>query len=455
MVPRKWGRVFVFILFTIVALQLGFSYISSPEMIGEAGGVVTQGEKVAPAAEGITVITSRGLQSGANRNMLVAIDSDGRVLYSDNSFHNYYDVDPTDRGKYTVLLLAQEEVTTGKCSEGTQGDKCLRNVVLYLNLTTGEQTRVFSRLRPGGNPRDADWHDVDYIGDNRYLVGDIQNNRVYILNVSTGEEEWSWSAQADYDVEETGGPYPDAWTHLNDVEYLSDGRVMVSLRNQDQVVFLRPGEGLLDNTSLGEPDNHSILFEQHNPDFIPVSEGGPAVLVSDSENNRIVEYQWTNGNWNRTWQWTDSRMQWPRDADRLPNNHTLIVDSNGNRVFEIDQDGEIVWQVNVSTAYDAERLSTGDESDGGHSAESANLSSNGPVSPNEDSSGIKALIRSGIDGFIPKTIQNGIFFIAPSWFGLYDYLAVGALFGILLFWIPYEAYRSPYGVRFPVYKRES
>jgi hypothetical protein len=73
--------------------------------------------------------------------------------------------------------------------------------------------------------------------------------------------------------------------------------------------------------------NGSLFYEQHNPDYIPEERGGPAVLVADSENGRVVEYGRTPGNgtpvtdgtWERTWQWRDGRLQWPRDADRLPN----------------------------------------------------------------------------------------------------------------------------------------
>jgi hypothetical protein len=141
----------------------------------------------------------------------------------------------------------------------------------------------------------------------------------------------------------------------------------------DQVVFLAPtagpdgGWGVQSNWSLGSDDRRSVLFEQHNPDYIPADRGGPAVLVADSENGRVVEYERTGGTWNRTWGWTDARLQWPRDADRLPSGNTLVVDSHGDRVLEVRPDGQVVWSVTVGMPYDAERLGTGDESAGGQS----------------------------------------------------------------------------------------
>ncbi|MFC7195040.1 hypothetical protein ACFQL4_10875 [Halosimplex aquaticum] len=151
---------------------------------------------------------------------------------------------------------------------------------------------------------------------------------MFVLNTTTKEIEWEWEAQTDFPLS-GGGPYPNDWTHVNDIEVLPDGRFMVSLRNQDQVVFLKQGTGLLENQTLGAEDDHDVLYEQHNPDFIPAERGGPAVLVADSENDRVVEYQREGGNWTRTWKWSDGTVDWPRDADRLPNGNTLIVDSNG------------------------------------------------------------------------------------------------------------------------------
>jgi hypothetical protein len=206
---------------------------------------------------------------------------------------------------------------------------------------------------------------------------------------------------------------------------------MVSARNQDRVVFLNRS-GLIDEWTLGEEDDYSILYEQHNPDYIPAERGGPAVLVGDSENNRIVEYQRTGGGWNQTWEWRDARMQWPRDADRLPNGHTLITDSNGNRVFEVDEQGEIVWSVNIAFPYEAERLGTGDESSGGPSAARADLDSRtGGMSD-------RALILA--KQFIPGKYLNGIMYITPIWMGFLEVLELVTLLATCLLWVGSEAF---------------
>lgn len=444
--PRRAVRIAVLALIVLSVVEVGVSFATRDQTIGGVGGGVEVGDEVAPPSNGTTVITSRGFQGGVNRNMILAVGPEGKATYVDQSYHNYYDVDPSDRGKSTVLLLVQEEVTTGKCSEGLV-ERCLRNVVMYLNLSTGEENRVFSRLRPGGNPSDADWHDVDYLGDGRYLVGGIQQNRAFIYNATSGENEWGWDAQTDYSVEETGDEFgfnPNGWTHLNDVEYTPDGRVMLSLRNQDQVVFLRPGEGLLPEWSLGEPGNYGILFEQHNPDYIPASNGGPAVLVSDSENDRIVEYQRENGAWEQSWVWTDRQLEWPRDADRLPNDNTLITDTRGDRVVEVDENGDVVWQVNISHGYDAERIWTGDESENGTAAAAAGLESH------YGEAGEEAASQTGEDGkSFTERLSGALDFVAPPWFDLLDYLALVASVLSLLALLVSELYFSSYRLQLP------
>jgi len=91
---------------------------------------------------------------------------------------------------------------------------------------------------------------------------------VFVVDTETGIIEWEWEAQTDYGLD-SGGVYPGDWTHLNDVEALPDGRLMVSLRNHDQVVFLDRDDGLQEEWTLGADDGHDVLHEQHNPDYIP------------------------------------------------------------------------------------------------------------------------------------------------------------------------------------------
>jgi hypothetical protein len=312
-------------------------------------------KSISPPTSNITVI------SGHPADHLVAFAPDGRLLYY-KIFDRTYDVDPSPVGDTTVDVITSDRIS----------DQKARNSIRQVNLTTGETATLYSHdVRANGNHR---WHDVDRIDSHRFVVANIQRDSVSIINTTTQEQTYRWDAQANYPLS-GGGSWPVDWTHLNDVEVLDDGRIMVSLRNQDQVVFLRPGEGVLENQTLGAENEHDILYEQHNPDYIPEERGGPAVLVADSQNDRVVEYQRQNGSWMQSWEWSDPEMQWPRDADRLPNGNTLIADSNSKRILEVNESGDVVWQISGISNYDVERLGTGDESSGGYSARELNLTS--------------------------------------------------------------------------------
>jgi hypothetical protein len=307
-----------------------------------------------------------------------------------------------------------------------------------VNLTTGNVTRLYSRTVPDFGTDNV--HDADLIdGGERVVVADIADpDRIYIANLSTGETVWEWRAIERFDPD-SGGDYPEDWTHLNDVEYLDNGLVMASIRNQDQVVFLRPGHGVVENMTLGSDGAHETLYEQHNPDYIPPENGGPAVLVADSENNRIVEYERTeNEEWQRTWLWRNADMQWPRDADRLPDGNTLITDTHADRIIEVNRTGTIVWSARFPGPYEAERLDTGPESEGGPSASRADLESR-----NVGSGPLNALLY-GFLSLVPPIVLHGIMFALPNWaspLGAAGTLVVAAT---LVIWLLVESGRSIY-----------
>lgn len=402
-------------------------------------------DPIAPPRNNVTVMTGQGFGDRPG-DALIALAPDGRVLYYNDSHAEYQDVDPSPEGKSTVLYVASDYLNKTECDASVN---CVRDVVERVNLSTGETDRIYSFTAP--DRVNQKMHDVDRIGENRLLIADIAYDRVAIVNTTTGIVEWQWEAQQAFPFS-GGGDYPSDWTHVNDVEHLPDGRIMASLRNQDQVIFLDRDRGLQSNWTLGAENDYSTLFEQHNPDYVPAADGGPAVLVSDSHNNRIVEYERSNGSWRQTWVWTDEKMQWPRDADRLPNGHTLIVDSNGGRLLEIDRDGEIVWTVKVKSLYEAERLGTGDESAGGTSATKANLTSENEQRTDSRPESTETTVteaadsqqsfsvRSALRGLIPLKLWNGIAFVLPAWTGILEVIALCGILFTGITWVLAELY---------------
>ena len=440
-------RAILAVLIVLSSLGLVFGYTAGAsgstfeDHLTQEGLASSTGQVVEPR-DGITVVATdsnswRGQAADGPRARaeLVAFAPNGSVLYYNDSHTRYWDVDPVPGTSATVEYMYADHLNSSACPadydldrrnvsqeqweryvEARETDACTRNGFARVNLTTGEVTPVWSRVTPGKEA--TRYHDADRINDTHIAVADIFLDRVFVVNTETNQTTWSWSAEGSFD-RESGGEYPFDWSHINDVEALDDGRIMVSARNQDRVVFINRSTGLQSNWTLGGEDEHEVLHEQHNPDYIPETNGGPAVVVADSENNRVVEYQRRNGSWERSWLWRDARMQWPRDADRLPNGHTLIADSNGNRVFEVNQQGDVVWSVNIAFPYEVERLGTGDESAEGPSAAKANIQSHRP--------GLVGSTLIALKELVPGRYLNGLMYITPVWMGFAEVLELAVL----------------------------
>jgi len=439
----------VFVVCLLVAggwIGVAYATSSTPNTLSqyEQQADIPRSERpqVVPERENITVVTGQKSPTSDSK-ALYAFAANGSLYHYDGR-RGIGDVDPSPVGKHTVLYPPQSRHTGSACDAA---QKCSVQYIERLNLTTGTTTRLYSFNTP--KHRATNWHDVDRVNKHEYVVASIAHDHIRIINVTSGTIEWAWHAQSEYNIS-GGGPWPADWTHVNDVDKLADGRYMVSLRNQDQVVFIHPDTGLQENWTLGCDDCHSILHEQHNPDYIPASEGGPAVLVADSENNRIVEYQRTDdGEWRRSWVWQDDRIDWPRDADRLPNGNTLIADSHENRVIEVNQQGEIVWEITTPNVYNVERLGTGDGSTGGPSAVRADLE-------NRTAPGRPVYLNGSASTVSYSTaaiLWNKVQFVLPDWMD-----AIGLLFalegaGVIMVWAGVEASWRGWTVRLPITRR--
>jgi len=445
-------------LLCVAVLVGGYAAAESNSTLARSGGTGAAAaeatdEGVVPPRENVTVVatdstaflTDEG-DGPRKRAELVAFAPNGSVSYRNESHTRYWDVDPVAGTNATVEYLYADHLSPEDCNSG---DVCTRNGVERVNLTTGNVTSVYSRVTPGKHS--TRWHDADRIDGDRLLVADIAQDRAFVVNTTTEQVTWSWDAQTEFETS-SGGDYPEDWTHINDVEYVElDGRAtaMLSLRNHDQVVFVDTKTGLRENWTLGADDDHDTLYEQHNPDYIPAERGGPAVLVADSENGRVVEYQRENGSWERAWEWRDQRLTWVRDADRLPNGHTLITDSNGDRVLEIDRSGSVVWSSTVGFPYESERLGTGDESAGGESAAALGLPDRTPNASNRSA-------VSDATTLLPAPIVNSIAYVLPGWVGPVEALAAVGLVVVLALWTVVEWRRRSFEVhlRWPVEIRD-
>ncbi len=441
--PKQLVRVTAGGIVVVCLLVLVGSFIGAPSA-GAPGTGSTPVDRAMPKpqaldspgdATGLTVISTQGFYVGnhpGDRNVaeLIAVTRNGTVVYRDRSHGVYYDVDPVEGSAATVEYVAADRVGGDRCATS----QCSRNVVKRVNLSTGEVREVYAAVTPkfdGGR-----WHDVDRVNATHIVIADIVSDRLSMVDLRRKTIVWQWNASERYPPTAGGGQQD--WTHINDVEVLPDGRIMANLRNMDEVVFIDPSTGVATDWTLGTDDDHHTLYEPHNPDYLPADRGGPAVLIADSENNRVIEYQRRDGDWQQAWSWRDPQLQWPRDADRVHDGHTVIVDSHGNRVIEVAPNGSIVWSVTIRRPYDAERLGTGDESrDGFAAGASPNCSASnecaappianhGPI----DSPGPVVRLK---DALKPGVV-NGLLFIAPPWVTFTDLLVIGLLVTTLGVW---------------------
>ncbi|WP_276271203.1 aryl-sulfate sulfotransferase [Haloarcula litorea] len=322
----------------------------------ETGDSLQRGT-VTSAANGTTVISTQGYTFRGNTNpkkpaRLVAVGERGDLAWTYESRRGtdawFFDVDPLPNGNLLVV-----------------SPRSGRTLVYELDPETKE--RVWEQRLPY-----EDTHDADKLNDTHIVVSHMRaydeeagvaNDEIVVYDRTEDEVTWRWRYRNHFPASTDGGMGAD-WTHSNDVDAVGDDQFLVSPRNFDQVLLINRTTKEID-MRLGEDGNHSVLNEQHNPDYLEGENGTPTLLVADSGNNRVVEYAKTNGTWTRTWSVGSESLNWPRDADRLPNGNTLITDSLNHRVIEVTPTGEIVWEYYATWGpYDAERVAHGDSSTG-------------------------------------------------------------------------------------------
>jgi hypothetical protein len=308
-----------------------------------------------------TLLSIQGARGGDKTAAMIAgFRPDGSVIGVHNADANGrwwgYDVDPLASGD---LLFSSTEPGI--------------SVVEILDPTTGEHRSEWT-FNGSGRPLIGDSHDADLINGDELVMNNMPrdgNDSVVVYNLTRDEVVWEYRF-ADHPEafpRNGGGEFGGDWTHNNDVDRISEGVFMVSVRNYDQVVAINRSTKEVE-WRLGEDDEHDILDEQHNPDYLEGEDGRSTVLVADSRNDRVVEYGWTPDGWERTWVLRGGGLTEPRDADRLPNGNTLVVDRHGHRLIEVTPEGEVVWETYAPwQPYDAERVGTGDESSGPTMAE--------------------------------------------------------------------------------------
>ncbi len=207
-----------------------------------------------------------------------------------------------------------------------------------------------SEIMPDGNVMITDTHmhrliEID-INQPDNIVWEWDAADINTINWTAFAIQEGWSQEA-IDYVSNQEPVEGDWTHMNDVEFINGterGRtydsLLVSLRNFDLILEVNYTETKEILWYYGEPKNHDILYEQHNPDLL--SNGN--IVICDSENRRIIEvdYETKEIEWEFYLDFPNGQLRWARDCDDIGNGIYMITDSNNGRVILVDRDTKTV-----------------------------------------------------------------------------------------------------------------
>jgi len=218
-------------------------------------------------------------------------------------------------------------------------------------------------------------HEIEELPNGHLLIADTGYDRVIEVDYPNKNIVWEWKPEHinwtkvnplwDSSHYYNGPPAFD-WTHLNDVDfkqYSTWNSCLISIRNFDMIVevnYTAEKLGPSNNPDnivwyYGDYGNHTLLQRQHNPDYL--SNGN--IIIADSENNRIIEVNYTT----KEVEWVyQEGLDWPRDADELPLGNILITDSLNSRVFIINKASKtILWEFkgDLINPYEADLLDNG------------------------------------------------------------------------------------------------
>jgi hypothetical protein len=336
---------------------------------------------------------------------------------------------------FDVTRLADGRVVTGFLERGADSGcnpydaPCVKTGYRVVDPDTAGGPEIVEEysfpVRTGTN---SEVHDVEPLGDGRFLLADMEYERLLI--VEDGTVTWEWRAGSFYEA--PPDPTERDWLHINDVDVLDDGRYLVSVRNANQLLVVERGAGVVEvinedtdgddasclktnelvdangdgDVRCGDPD---VFDHQHNPQWL----GDGRVLVADSENDRVVELHEQDGNWSSVWTLSEAggfSLYWPRDADRLPSGNTLVTDSLNKRVFLVRPNGTVVWSYGTTRIpYEADAIGVGEPTRGAFPVNGDDGTETAAVAdPNTDSDiPVLSTLLVGLRAVFPRT---------PVWF---------------------------------------
>ncbi|MFB6087578.1 MAG: hypothetical protein ABEJ85_03565, partial [Haloarculaceae archaeon] len=95
---------------------------------------------------------------------------------------------------------------------------------------------------PVRSATNSEVHDVERLGPGRFVMTDMDRERIFIEE--NGTVTWQWNASSFYEA--PPDPTRRDWLHINDVDTIGEGRFLVSVRNANQLVVVQRGQGVVE-----------------------------------------------------------------------------------------------------------------------------------------------------------------------------------------------------------------
>jgi len=324
------------------------------------------------------------MESGGVGGKVIIYNWEGDELWnyqlSNNDYQHHHDIDVLPNGN--ILMVAWERLysSTWQALGRTSVDNSLNQ------MWTTAIFEIQPDLQTGGSEVVWEWHLTDHLiqDSNSSLsnYGDISNNP-QLMDVNCGS------------VGSNGGPGGQAngdWMHVNAIDYNEAlDQIAISARHQNEIYIIDHSTTTEEAAShtggnsnkggdflyrWGNPQNYDrgnnsdeILDSQHSVNWIPVGYPGEGNLIlynnkHSSNSSAALEFVPPideNGNYilleneaygPETWEWLHqggffSDVQ--SGAFRLPNGNTLITDANDAYIFEVDSNGNELWDYNYSS----------------------------------------------------------------------------------------------------------
>ena len=405
----------------LFVLTVAVSGVLAPDRAGTPG-------PSGPAADGAreTLVGSQGGGPGWHQYGSVYLLNGSDVVWREDSADSYFDVQRLDDG--TVLAGFMD---SGYEECGPYESPCTHTGIRIIDPDADGGPRVVEEYGfPVRTESNSEIHDAEPLPDGGYAMTDMEHERVIV--VEDGEITWQWNASELYDA--PADPTRTDWLHINDIDRIGEDRFLVSVRNANQLVIVErtddggsevvevinedtggSGAPCTKNGQLRDTDGDgdvrcgdpAVLNHQHNPQWL----GDGAILVADSDNDRVVELHRTDdGSWEPAWVLDRAEgmdLRWPRDADRLPNGNTLVTDTLNRRIFEVDENGTVVWSYATDRIpYEADRVPR--ELTGGASVDLPRYEGDGMVAERSGGVPVLSTLVVGLRAVAPW---------APVWFG--------------------------------------